>query len=125
MVSTLIRKLAAMFTVPKAYIESFSFDLRLVVHQAPVAMCPASVAVVFRRISASSVKVIFQSEALVNPTEWGFQKILFCSGFSERSPSMFIVFAVGGPSWTVALLEAGTSANKIVGRLAASNKNGR
>lgn len=120
-----------MFTGLEVYMGSFSFDLKLVVHQAPVAMCPTSVAVVFRRISALSVKVIFQSEALVSPTEWAFQKILFCSGLRERSPSMFIVSEVfvirscceSCIDGAVVLPEAGVFASKRIGRLAISARN--
>lgn len=48
-------------------------DLKLVVHHAPVATCPASVVVVLRDIFVLLLKVTFQAVAVVNPVEWGFQ----------------------------------------------------
>ena len=68
--------------------------LKLVVHHAPVAMCPFSFAVVSRCISVSLLKVIVQFDAFVSPTACGFQWIRFCSGLRETSPSMLIISVV-------------------------------
>ncbi len=71
--SMLIRRLATICTGFEVYSGSFCLVLKAVVHHAPVAMCPDSLAVVCRCISVSLVKVIFQFEASVSPTECGFQ----------------------------------------------------
>ena len=73
------------------YSGSFCLVLKLVVHHAPVAMCPFSFGVVSRCISASLLKVIVQFDLSVSPTACGFQWIRFCSGLTATSPSMLIV----------------------------------